>query len=254
VPWPPGATRYLTVRERHILATSGGFSWTGRGPFQWRTAPLLRYALELSGASRPKICCVNTASGDSDIGLRAFYGAVSSQGVDASHLQLFLMPNLEDVRGHLLDQDVVWVGGGSVVNLLAIWRAHGLDEAMREAWESGVVMAGVSAGSICWHVGGCTDSFGPELRPVTNGLGLVPYGNGVHYDEEELRRPLMQRLVADGVLPLSYCTDDGTGLHYVGTELVEAVAELPGRAVWRIEPDGSGGMTETRLETRLLPA
>lgn len=219
---------------------------------QWRIAGLFRYALDLSGAERPKACCLNTASGDSDMGLRAFYAAVAGSGVDASHLQLFLMPNLEDLKGHLLAQDVIWVGGGSVVNLLAVWRAHGVDEILREAWESGVVLAGVSAGSICWHVGGATDSFGPELQPVTNGLGFLPYGNGVHYDAEEQRRPLMQRLVADGVLPLSYCTEDGTGLHYVGTDLVEAVAELPGRSAWRIEPDGAGSMIETRLETRLL--
>ena len=240
------------MTNRQILATSGGFAWSGRGPFQWRIGGLFRYALELSGASRPRVCFVNTASGDNDIGLRASYGAVAGSGLDASHLQLFLMPNVEDVRTHLLSQDVVWVGGGSVVNLLAVWRAHGLDEVMAEVWEAGVVLAGVSAGSLCWHTGGCTDSFGPELRPVTNGLGLLPYGNGVHYDAEEQRRPLMQQLVASGTLPLSYCTDDGTGLHYVGTDLVEAVAELPGRSVWRVAPDGAGGVTETRLPTRLL--
>ena len=112
-------------------------------------------------------------------------------------------PTSPDVRAHLLDQDVVWVGGGSVANLLAVWRVHGLDEVMREAWEAGVVLAGVSAGSICWHVGGTTDSFGPDLRPVTDGLALLPYGNGVHYDSEERRRPLLHRLVADGTLPTS---------------------------------------------------
>ena len=88
-----------------------------------------------------------------------------------SHLELFYMPNVDDPAAHLLSQDVIWVGGGSVANLLAVWRAHGLDEVFREAWERGIVLAGVSAGSICWHLGGTTDSFGRELRPVTNGLG-----------------------------------------------------------------------------------
>ena len=93
---------------------------------------------------------------------------------------------------------MVWVGGGSVANLLALWRLHGLDQSFRQAWEAGVVLSGVSAGSICWHVGGTTDSFGPDLRPVTNGLAFLPYSNGVHYDSEAQRRPLYQRLVADG--------------------------------------------------------
>jgi peptidase E len=91
--------------------------------------------------------------------------------------------------------------GGSVVNLLAVWRAHGLDAVFRRVWEAGVVLAGVSAGSLCWHVGGSTDSFGPQLRPVTDCLGLLPYGNAPHYDSEAQRRPLTHRLVADGTLP-----------------------------------------------------
>ena len=122
------------------------------------------------------------------------------------------MPNVDDIRAHLLAQDVIYVGGGSVANLLALWQLHGVDVVMWEAWESGIVLTGVSAGSICWHVGGPTDSFGPRLRPVTNGLGLLPYGNGVHYDSEERRRPLLHRLVEDGTLPVSYATDDRVGL------------------------------------------
>jgi peptidase E len=238
--------------DRHILATSGAMSMTGRGPFQWRFGGLIRYALALSGKARPRLCFVNTAGGDNDVGLRASYGAAAGQSVAAHHLQLFPMPNVEDIREYLCSMDVIWVGGGSVANLLALWRLHGVDDAMRAAWEAGVVLAGASAGSICWHVGGTTDSFGPELRPVTNGLAFLPYANGVHYDGEEQRRPIVQRLVADGTLPLTYATDDGTGLHYAGTELVEAVSDLPGKSAWRIESDNSGGVTETRLPTRLL--
>ncbi|HET9092593.1 MAG TPA: peptidase E [Acidimicrobiales bacterium] len=240
------------MAESQILATSGGMVLSGRGQFQWRFGGLLRYALELSGASRPKLCFLNTATGDDDTRLRACYGAAAGEQVEASHVALFPMPNVEDVRAHLLAQDVIWVGGGSVANLLALWRVHGLDTVMREAFEGGVVLAGVSAGSLCWHTGGTTDSFGPELSPVTNGLGLVPYGNGVHYDSEPQRRPLLQHHVATGVLPRSYATEDGVGLHYVGTEMREAVAELPGRRAYRIEPDGNGGVVETALSTRLL--
>ena len=111
------------------------------------------------------------------------------------------MPTVTDVRAHLLAQDVVRVGGGSVADLLAVWRVHGLGDVFREAWEAGVVLAGVSAGSPCWHTGGSTDSDGPDLRPVTDGLGLIPTSNGVHYDSEGQRRPLYHRLGADGRCP-----------------------------------------------------
>jgi peptidase E len=133
-----------------------------------------------------------------------------------------------------------------------MWELHGVGTVMREAWEAGVVLTGVSAGSICWHSGGTTDSFGPDLRPITNGLGLLPWSNGVHYDSEEQRRPLFQQLVADGTLPAGYATDDGVGLHYRGTELVEVLSEEAGKAAYLVERGGDGTVVETRLETRLL--
>ncbi len=236
--------------ERQILATSGGMVLDERG--RWRLGPLLRHALALSGAKRPKLCFVPTASGDSDTVISLCYGAVAGEEVDASHLSLFTMPNLEHPGAHLLAQDVIWVGGGSVANLLALWRVHGLETAFGEAWEKGVVLGGVSAGSICWNVGGTTDSFGPRLRAVDNGLSLLPYGNGVHYDAEAERRPLLQKLVGAGTLPLSFATDNGVGLHYVGTELVEAVTEREGQMAWRIEADQAGTVAETAIEPRLL--
>lgn len=236
-----------------ILATSGGFLPSDRGPFQWRRGPLIDHAFALAGhPERPRICYVGTATGDSLNGTAGFYRAFAGSDVRASHLELFAMPNVPDVRAHLLAQDVIWVGGGSVANLLAVWRVHGLDVILREAWESGVVLGGVSAGSICWHVGGPTDSFGPDLRPVTDGLALLPYGNGVHYDSEEQRRPLLHRLVADGTLPPSYATDDGVGLVYEGTDLLEAVADRPGVAAYRIERGPTGSVVETVIEARLL--
>jgi peptidase E len=162
------------------------------------------------------------------------------------------MPNVEDITAHLLDQDVVWVGGGSVAGLLAMWRLHGVDEAMRTAWRSGVVLTGVSAGSLCWHVGGTTDSFGPDLRPVTNGLAFVPYSNGVHYDTEEQRRPLYHKLVADEILPPGYATDNGVGIVYRDTEFVEAVSESDEKAAYYVERGPDGGAVETRIDPRRL--
>jgi peptidase E len=129
---------------------------------------------------------------------------------------------------------------------------HALDEVLAECWRAGVVLGGVSAGSLCWHVGGTTDSYGPDLRPVTNGLGLIPTSNGVHYDSEEQRRPLYHRLVADGTLPAGHATDDGVGLVYRGTAMVEAVADRPGRAAYRVERGPAGTAVENRIEPRRL--
>lgn len=238
----------------NILATSGGFLPDRRRGV--RVGPLIAHALELSESKQPRLCYLGTASGDDVQRTAMIYAALNRDCPDVrvSHLALFPMPNVPDPRTHLLEQDVVWVGGGSVANLLALWRLHGLDEVFREAWQQGVVLAGVSAGSLCWHVGGTTDSFGPDLRPVTNGLAFLPYSNTPHYDSEEQRRPLYQRLVAEGTLPAGWATDDGVGLHFRGTDLVEAVSELPGAFAWRVKRGEDDQAVETRVEPRLLPA
>ena len=182
-----------------ILATSGGFLPSDTGPLRWRRGPLIEHAIHLAGdPERPRFCYLGTAGGDSLTGTTGFYNAFAGSDVRATHLELFTMPNVDDVRAHLLAQDVIWVGGGSVANLLAVWRVHRVDEVLRECWESGVVLSGVSAGSICWYVGGPTDSYGADLRLSPPGLGLLPYGNGVHYDSEEQRRPLLHALVEQG--------------------------------------------------------
>jgi peptidase E len=180
------------------------------------------------------------------------YGAFAGSAVRVSHLNLFPMPSVAGLRAHLLAQDVIWVGGGSVANLLAVWRVHGLDQVLAECLRAGVVLAGVSAGSLCWHVGGTTDSYGPDLRPVTDGLALIPTSNGVHYDSEAQRRPLYHRLVADGTLPPGHATDDGVGLVHRGTELVEAVADQPGKAAYRVDRGADGAAVENRIEPRRL--
>ena len=217
-------------------------------------APLLLHAVELSGVAgrAPRVCHVGTASGDQQWFNALFSEAGQAAGITVTHLNLFPMPSAADPAEFLLGHDVVWVGGGSVANLLAVWRVHGLDRVFREVWEAGVVLAGVSAGSLCWHVGGTTDSFGPDLRAVTDGLGFVPYSNGVHYDTEEQRRPTFQRLIADGTLPAGYATDDGVGVLYRGTEMVEALTEVDGKAAYLVEPGPDGTAVETPLDTRLI--
>jgi peptidase E len=221
---------------------------------KWEVGPLTRYAVDLAGVTgrAPRVCFLATACGDNPQVIRDFYDMAQLVGFEARHLQLFTMPNVDDMRELLLGQDVIWVWGGSVAGLLAMWRLHGVDALMREAWQAGVVLTGVSAGSICWHVGGTTDSFGPDLRPVTDGVALVPYSNGVHYDSEEQRRPVFQSLVADGTLPDGYATDDGAGVLYRGTEMVEALTEREGAAAYRVERGPDGTAVETRLDTRLL--
>lgn len=216
---------------------------------------LVHHAVELSGVHgrRPRIMYVGTAIGDAEHFTARMYEAARVAGFDLTPLHLFPMPNIEDVEGAVLAQDVVWVMGGSVANLLAVWRVHGLDAVFRRAWAAGVVLSGVSAGSICWFRGGTTDSFGRELRPVTDALGFLPYGNGVHYDTDRNRRPLVQRLVADGTLPTTHCTDDGVGLVYRGTELAEAVTEATGKGAYVVARDGDSAVEE-RLEPRRLTA
>jgi peptidase E len=242
----------MPASEPTILATSGGFRRGSRTMFEF--APLIHYAVELSGVAgrAPQICHIGTAGGDQQWFNALFTDAGQAAGMVATNLNLFPMPTVADPTALLLDQDVVWVGGGSVANLLAVWRLHGLDQVLRKVWQAGVVLAGVSAGSVCWHVGGTTDSFGPDLRPVTNGLGFVPYSAGVHYDSEEQRRPLFQQLIGSGVLPEGYATDDGVGILYRGTEFAEAVSEVDGKGAYRVVRDG-GQAKEERIEPRLLP-
>ena len=214
-------------------------------------------ALALTGKVRPRVCLVYTASGDATDYYARSYEAFNAAGCDVTELRLFPQPSA-NAEERLCSSDLVWVGGGSVANLLAIWRLHEVDVAMRIAWERGVILAGVSAGSICWHEGGTTDSFGATLQAVTNGLGLLPYANGVHYDSETQRRPLLHSLVANGTLaPIAYATDDHVGIWYEGADAVAVVADsavdpLTGPAAYRVELV-SGHVIESRLGVGVAP-
>lgn len=242
----------VPAAEPTILATSGGFRSGTRSRLAF--GPLIHHAIALSGVSgrAPSLVHLGTALGDQRWFNAEIDEAARAVGVDLAHLNLFPMPSVDSPEDLLLGADVIWVGGGSVANLLAIWRVHGIDAFLRRAWEAGVVLAGVSAGSICWHRGGTTDSFGPALQAVTNGLALLPYGNGVHYDSEARRRPLVHELVADQVLPRTYCTDDGVGLLYRGEQFAGAFTETPGKGAYVVELDSAGQVHEERIEPELL--
>jgi peptidase E len=216
--------------------------------------PLLMYAIELAGVTgrAPRVCHVGTAMGDQRFYQAWFTEAGRLAGVDVSHLNLFPMPNVNDLTALLLAQDVVWVGGGNVANLLALWKLHGLDQGFREAWEAGVVLTGFSAGSVCWHAAGITDSFGPDLRLLADGLGFLPWSNCVHYDSQPRRRGLYHDLVGDGKIPDGYAIDDGVGLLYRGSDMVEALTDIRGRAAYRVIRD-TDHAREERIEPRALP-
>ena len=237
------------MTTRRILATSGG--WVP-GPTQGtvRMGAMVLDALAATGKTRPRVCLLETAAGDPTSSYALSFEAFAAAGCDVTWFRVFPQPSADPLE-RLGGSDLVWVGGGSVANLLALWRLHGVDDALREAWERGVILGGVSAGSICWHVGGPTDSFGATLAPVYDGLALVPYGNGVHYDSDAQRRPLLQRLVAEGALPTSYATDDHVGVWYEGDTATRVVADVAcdpatGPAAYRVERRG-GGVVETRV-------
>lgn len=215
---------------------------------------LTNHALRLTGRSEGlRLCYLPTAVGDSQSHIDAKTESFTRQrpDVDFSVLRLFPQPSVPDVRAHLLAQDVLLVDGGSVVNLVAVWRAHGLHEILRECWEAGVVLAGASAGSLCWHLGGPTDSFGDSLDAFTDGLGFLPFSNGVHDDfDDQPRRQIYRDLVGKGALADGYATEDGVGLHYIGTGLHEAVTIRPGSSAWRVRRTPAGGFAEESVSPR----
>lgn len=235
---------------RRIMATSGGFLSTDLWDVMKPGKTLLRM-LELTGKERPRLCFLMTASGDNASYLARSYAAMSESNCTMTHLQLFTQPNAP-VAEQILNSDVVWVGGGSVANLLALWKLHEVDKALRQAYEKGTILGGVSAGSICWHQGGPTDSFGATLRAVTNGMALLPFGNAVHYDSEAQRRPMAHQMVADEIFDTMYATDDGVGILYedeIATEVIadrDAVNSEVAPAAYLINKVG-GAVVEERL-------
>jgi peptidase E len=174
-----------------------------------------------------------------------FSGPLDELAADVTHLSFYPWPPA-DLRALALAHDVILVGGGNTANMLAVWRVHGFDRVLREAWDTGVVLAGWSAGLICWFEAGVTDSFGPQLAGLHDGLGFLPGSACPHYDGEEERRPVYTQLVRDG-FPAGIALDDAAGAYYAGTELEEIVASSPSAAGYRVTADG-----ETRIDGRVL--
>jgi peptidase E len=193
--------------------------------------------LRLTETARPRVCLLPTAGGDSEHQIRRFQETYGDRLCEPSHISLFRLGRQPvPVREHLLAQDVIYVGGGSMVNLLAIWKAQGLDVILREAWRSGVVLAGLSAGSMCWFEWGVTTSSG-RAAPA-EGLGFLPGSNSVHHDSEPARRPVYLEAVRTGAVAPGYAVDDGAALIFRDRELDEVVSARPTARAYAVTPDG----------------
>jgi dipeptidase E len=197
---------------------------------------LTRYVLDLVGKHRPKILFVPTASGDDAVYLLSFYQALAGVACEPSHLLLFNR-TVDDIDGFVGSHDVVMVGGGNTANMLAIWRLHGVEDALREAYRNGTILTGWSAGCICWFEAGITDSFTLELGPLRDGLKLLKGSACPHYDSQERRRPVYAREIAAGLAP-GIALDDAVAARYEDERLVEVVsAKREGRA-FRVDETG----------------
>jgi dipeptidase E len=239
--------RLLGDEPRRILALGGGGFTSGE-----RSPALDLLALELSGKPVPRICFLPTASGDQREQLIRFQERFGTWPCEPSILPLFRLADERiDPAAHLLSQDVIYAGGGSMRNMLAIWREHGVDRTMRAAWEAGTVLAGVSAGAMCWFEGGISCS-GGKPQPV-RGLGLLGGSLSVHTDGQPERLPAYLGSVASGELPAGYAADDGSALVFAGRRLVACVASRPGAGVTRVQTCGTDviqtAMTIKRLDS-----
>jgi peptidase E len=209
------------------------------------------FALSLVRRATPRICLLPTAGGDAEAQIARFYGFFGNHECDPSHVSLFRLAGTGiRLREHLMSQDLIYVGGGSMVNLMAIWRAHGIDAILRDAWQAGVVLCGLSAGAMCWFEHGITTSSG---HPATSaGLGFLRGSNSVHWSSQPGRRRTYLEAIADG-LPAGYGVDDGCALVFKGTRLHEAVAARPRAGAFRVELR-DGEVVEEPLDVRVLPA
>lgn len=233
--------------DRRLILALGGHEFSRR-----RGDEALRdYMLALAPATRPKICLLPTASGDPEEQIAAFRRSHAGSECELSHVSLFRLEH-ERVRveEHLLTRDLIYVGGGSLVNLLAIWRAHRLDQVLRTAWESGVVLCGQSAGAMCWFEAGVSRSAGKAGE--VDGLGLVPGILSVHYHRDpDRRRALHDAVASRGTV--GYGVDDGAGLLIRGVRPATAISGRDGAGVWRVDPASDGSVVETRLSGAPVP-
>ena len=232
-----------------VAMGGGGFSMEPENP------RLDDFVLSLSARQPARVCFIPTASGDAAPYIARFYRSFSGRALPTD-LTLFgssSLPRQPADGAALADfiaaQDIFYVGGGNTANLLALWRAHGLDRLLHQAWQAGAILCGVSAGMLCWFEGGVTDSFG-QLAALKDGLGWLPGTACPHYDGEAQRRPTYHQLVAGGLSP-GYAADDGAALHFVGTTLAGCVSSRRDAGAYRVELE-QGRVVERRLSVHFL--
>jgi peptidase E len=228
--------------ERHIIP------FGGMRPQPRRVLPIIDYVLAVAGKTRARVCVIATATGDAP---PLYRDRFPPERTWVTHLGLF-QRTVTDLPGFLCDQDVIFVGGGNTCSMLAVWRAHGVDGALRAAWEAGVVLTGGSAGSLAWFECGTTDSYDLDtLEPLRDGLGFLPGSHCPHYDGEVQRRPLYHRLVGAG-FPAGLALDDDAAVHFVGTAIAEVVTARQGATAYRVERAADGAVVETPYAARAL--
>ncbi len=238
------APMVLAGERRQIVAFGGGgFSMESGNPL------LDDYVLSLTGKPRPRVCFLPSASGDADHYIVRFYREFAGARAEASHISLFRRHRSAlDLREHLLSQDLIYVGGGSLVSMLGVWRAHGLDRILAEAWEQGTVLCGLSAGALCWFTDALSAYNGPPQR--VEGIGLLPWSFTAHYDAEPERREEFERQLSLG-MPPGYAADDGAALHFLGLSLNAVVGSRRGVAGHSLRL-GDAGIEAERLEAEFL--
>src|SRR3954471_9891139 len=237
------SARITPRRPPRILAIGGGGLTEASGELD-------SYVSELTERDTPRVCLLPTAGDDASAQIARFYDVFGGRA-EPSHLSLDRASDPPDlIRRHLLAHDAIYAGGGGLLGVLSRWRAHGVDRVLREAWEAGIVLAGQSAGSLCWFEAAVTAA-GGQPRPA-RGLGLVPASNSVHWSAAPRRRRAFLDCIADG-MPAGWGVDDGAALVFEGTELSGAVAAERGPRAWRIEREGAE-VVETALPVRVLGA
>jgi peptidase E len=238
----------MPTRSPQIVAFGGGgFS------MEWGNPLLDDHVLALSGVDRPRVCFLPTASGDADHYVVRFYRAFPAMRCEPSHISLFRRETgVGNPLEHLVAQDVIYVGGGSLVSLLGTWRAHGIDLALHEAWRAGALLCGGSAGSLCWFSQALSNFHEGPARQLP-GLGFLPWSNAVHYGDEAGRRTAFRDAVAGG-MPPGYGVGDAAALHFVGTELAEVVSSRPEARAFYVHADPQAGAVEHELPVRYLGA
>ncbi|MFF2755514.1 Type 1 glutamine amidotransferase-like domain-containing protein [Psychrobacillus sp. NPDC058041] len=225
---------------RQIIGMGGGgFSMEPENPL------LDRYILKQSKSERPKICFIGTASGDAEGYIERFYNFFQKEECEPAHLSLF-KPHTRDIKGFLMEQDILYVGGGNTKNLMTLWKEWELDKAIRAAYENGTILSGLSAGSLCWFEEGVTDSYGGRIEPIKC-LGLIGGSHCPHYDGEGNYRSAYKRLTQEKVIKGGYAADDGVALHFIDEKLHTVVSSRPQASGYRVDKGKEEKLSTTYL-------